>query len=77
MCTTFPDCIVIIIIIFFFLWLRWVFVAAQGLSLVGEWGLLFFFFFLGGATLLYSVQDSHCGGFSCRGAGALGVRGLQ
>ena len=47
-----------------YFWLRWVFVAARGLSLVaGERGLLF----VAVRRLLI------CGGFSCCGARALGV----
>ena len=45
----------------FFFWLRWVFVAAHGLSLVAARG----------ATLSCGAQASHCGGFSCCGARAL------
>ena len=48
----------------FIFWLRWVFVAAHGLSLVVARG----------ATLRYGVQASHCGGFSCCRARALGAR---
>ena len=47
-----------------YFWLRWVFVAAHGLSLVA----------VSGATLHCGARASHCGGFSCCGAGALGVR---
>ena len=46
-----------------YFWLRWVFVAAHGLSLVGR----------AGATLYCSARASHCGGFSCCGAQALGA----
>ena len=51
--------------LFIFL-LRWFFIATCGLSLavVGGWG----------ATLGCGAQASHCGGFSCCGAQALGVR---
>ena len=42
----------------------WVFVAACGLSLV----------VVSGATLRCGAQASHCGGFSCCGARALGSR---
>ena len=48
----------------FIYWLRWVFVAARGLSLVVA----------SGVTLRCSAQASHCGGFSCCGAWALGCR---
>ena len=48
----------------FYFWLRCVFVAARGLSLV----------VVRGATLRCSVQASHCGGFSCCGAQALGAQ---
>ena len=51
--------------IYFYFWLCWVFVAARGLSLVAA----------SGATLRYGARASHCGGFSCCGARALG--GLQ
>ena len=53
---------------FFFLlinlfWLLWVFIAVRGLSLVAaSW-----------ATLRCCAQASHCGGFSCCRARALGV----
>ena len=48
-------------------WLRWVFVAARGLfSGCGE----------PGAALCCSAQASHCGGFSCCGARALGAWAL-
>ena len=50
------------IYLFIYFWLRWVFVAACNLSLVAE------------ATLRCSAQASHCGGFSCCGAQALGAR---
>ena len=43
-------------------WLRWVFVAVHRLSLVAA----------SGATLHCGVRASHCGGFSCCGAQALG-----
>ena len=45
-------------------WLRWVFVAVRGLSLVVA----------SGATLRCGARASHCGGFSCCGARALGTR---
>ena len=44
--------------------LHWVFVAACGLSLVA----------VSRATLRYGAQTSHCGGFSCCRAEALGAR---
>ena len=47
---------------FIYLWLRWVFVAAHGLSLVAA-----------RATLRCGVWASHCGGFSCCGARAPGA----
>ena len=50
--------------IFIYFWLRWVFIAVCGLSLV----------VVRGATLRCSAQPSHCGGFSCCGARALGAR---
>ena len=46
-------------------WLCWVFVAACGLSLVAA---------SGETTLHCSARASHCGGFSCCGARALGAR---
>ena len=47
-----------------FIWLCWVFVAARGLfSSCGNWG----------ATLRCGARASHCGGFSCCGAWALGT----
>ena len=45
-------------------WLHWVFVVAHGLSLVVA----------SGATLPCGVWASHCGGFSCCGARALGTQ---
>ena len=50
-------------VFFFFFWLRWVFIAARGLSLaVASGGLLF-----------VAVRGLLCGGFSHCGAQALGV----
>ena len=49
--------------LFFLIWLRWVFVASCGPSLVSA----------SGATLHCSVQASHCSGFSCCGARGLGT----
>ena len=46
----------------FYFWLHWVFIAACGLSLVAA---------SGGYSLL---RASHCGGFSCCGARALGTQ---
>ena len=51
-------CVFYFIYLFIYFWLRWVFVAAHGLSLVAA----------GGATLRCSMQASHYGGFSCCGA---------
>ena len=51
-------------ILFIYFWLCWVFVAARGLSLVAA----------SGATLCCGARASHCGGFSCCGARALGTR---
>ena len=48
---------------FFFFWLCWVFVAAHGLSLVA----------VRGATLHCGARASHCSGFSCCRARALGA----
>ena len=53
-----------IFIYLFYFWLRWVFVAACGLSLVAA----------SGGTLRRGAQASHCGGFSCCGARALGAQ---
>ena len=50
--------------LFIYFWLRWVFVAARGLSLVAE----------SRAALRHGVRASHCGGFSCCGAQALGAQ---
>ena len=50
--------------LFIYLWLCWVFIAAWGLSLVA----------VSGATLHCGAQASRCGGFSCCGARALGMR---
>ena len=47
-----------------YFWLRWVFVAARGLSLVAA----------SGATLHCGARASHCGGFSCCRAWALGTQ---
>ena len=47
----------------FIFWLCWIFVAARSLSLRRV-----------GATLRRGTRASHCGGFSCCGAQALGVR---
>ena len=52
-----------IYILFIYFWLRWVFVAVRGLSLVAV---------SGGATLR-CARASPCGGFSCCGAWALGM----
>ena len=52
-------------IYFFNFWLCWVFIAACGLSLVAA---------SGGATVRCSERTSHCRGFSCCRALALGVQ---
>ena len=52
------------IYLFIYLCLCWVFTAARGLSLVAARG----------ATLRCGAQASHCGGFSCCGAWALGAQ---
>ena len=49
-------------ILFIYFWLRWVFIAAHGLSLVAV------------RTLCCGMRASHCGGFSCCGARAPGTR---
>ena len=54
----------IFINLFIYLWLRWVFVDGSGLSLVAA----------SGATLPCGARASHCGGFSCCEAQALGAR---
>ena len=46
----------------------------HGLSLVAASRGYSFFFFWGGATLHGSARASHCGGFSCCGARALGAQ---
>ena len=51
-------------LILFIFWLRWVLVAARGLSLVAA---------RVGSTLRCGACGSHCGGFSCCGAQPLGV----
>ena len=53
------------IYLFIYFWLHWVFVAARGLSLQ-LWQV--------GAALYCGAQPSHCDGFSCCGAWALGAR---
>ena len=53
-----------IVLFIYYFWLCWVFVAAHGLSLVAA----------SGATLHCGAPASHCGGFSCCGARALGMR---
>ena len=53
------------IYLFIYFWPRWVFAAARGLSLVAA---------TLGATLHCGARASHCGGFSCCGAWALGTR---
>ena len=52
--------------VFIYFWLHWIF-AVQGLSLVGA----------SGATLPCGAQASHCGGFSCCRAQALGLKGFS
>ena len=52
------------VLFIFYFWLHWVFFAARRLSLVA----------VSRATLRCSVQASHCGGFSCCRARALGAR---
>ena len=49
--------------IYIFFWLHWVFVAVCGLSLVVA----------SRGYSLFGAQDSHCSGFSCCGAWALGA----
>ena len=53
--------------LFIYFWLHWVFVAAYELSILA----------VSGATLHCGAQASYCGGFSCCGARALGVRGFS
>ena len=53
------------IYLFIYFWLCWVFVAARRLSLVVV---------SGGATLRCGAWASHCGGFSCCGAQAVGAQ---
>ena len=52
------------ILFYFIFWLRWVFVAVRGLSLV----------VVSGGYSSCRVRASHCGGFSCCSAQPLGVR---
>ena len=54
----------ILFIYLFIFWLSWVFVAVRGLSLGAR----------AGATLHCGVRASHCGGFFCCRARALGAR---
>ena len=56
-------CLNLFILFFIYFWLCWVFVAARGLSLVAARG----------ATLRCGERASHCSGFSCCRARALGV----
>ena len=58
----FKKFIYLFIYLFIYFWLHWVFIAARGLSLVAA----------SGATLRCSAWASHCGGFSCCRAWALG-----
>ena len=53
--------------ILFYFWLHWVFIAARGLSLVAA----------SGPTLCCGARASHCGGFSCCRAWALGARASE
>ena len=57
----FRALIYLFVCLFINFWLHWVFVATRGLSLVG-------------ATLRCGARASHCSGFSCCGARALGVQ---
>ena len=50
--------------LFIYFWLHWVFVTACGLSLVAA----------SGGYASCGAPSSHCGGFSCCGARALGAR---
>ena len=54
----------IFIYLFIYFWLHWVFIAVRGLSLVAA---------SGGYSSL-RARASHCGGFFCCGARALGMR---
>ena len=58
----FPVGVILFYFFTFFFWLHWVFIAARRLSLVA------------GDTLHCGVRVSHCGGFSCCGARAVGAR---
>ena len=51
---------------FIYFWLCWVFVAVRAFSSFGDQGLL----------SSCGVQASHCGGFSCCQARALGILGF-
>ena len=59
----FSSCFFLNKFIYFYFWLCCVFIAARGLSLVAA----------SGATLCCGVQASHCGGFSCCRAQAVGT----
>ena len=59
-----PVILAIFLKLIIFWGLHWVFVAMHRLSLVER----------AGATLRYSAQASHCSGFSCRGAWAVGAQ---
>ena len=62
-----PVCIFLFLKKLFYFWLHWLFVATHGLSLVVA----------AGATLHSSARASHCSGFSCCGAWALGHAGFS
>ena len=57
----------VFVCLFIYFWLRWVLVAARGLSLVVA----------SGATVRHGARASHCGGFSCCGVRALGHAGFS
>ena len=57
----------LLFIYYFFLWPHWIFVATHGLSVAAERGLL----------SSCGVWASHCGGFFCCGARALGHAGFS
>ena len=67
----FPPCICFIYL-FIYVWLRWVFVVARGLSLVAV-SRGYSSLWRADATLRCGARTSHCGGFSCCRAWALGV----
>ena len=56
--------IIMTVFLFIYFWLHWVFIAVHALLSCSQWGLL----------SRCGVRASHCGGFSCSRAQALGPR---